>query len=656
MPQNDPLAAFIDGAVERHSNRPIPLIATRIDVRIRGGLALVSTERLFRNDEAESIEATITFPVPVQATLTGLKARIGDRLLTAVAQAKIAARATYEAAIDGGKTAILHEEALRGVHILSVGHIPPGVEIAVTSLWAAPLGLLGDTPGLRIPTTVGDIYGRSPLSDSDDLIAGPVRHNATLTVTADSGIPLLAGRTVGDAVAVRLNAPIDITLRDWQPRELAGVAADGRKVTLSIRPAPVGEAAIDAELLADNSGSMSERADAGADVTKHQAMLRGLGAADAFLRPEDRIRLWAFASRPRMIGAVAGAGLSRLLRQFPEPGESTEIGAALRAAIAAGDAGDILLLTDGKSYALDVQAIARSGRRFTVVLVGADSLEANVGHLAALTGGQLFVAAGADAGTALQAALRSTRTRHLAAKPIDGPLDTVSALRGGMMVEARWTDEPAPEGDEARAIGAAAFALALPLLDEARAAELAAAHGIVCHLTSLILVDEAGEAQQGLPAMRKIPLEAPANMLMAAAVPPAAMPRAAGSPAPAAAMPHAAGMFSRLRKLVAPKASPPAPFGLAWTLEHIDWAGAPEQLRRGELDRLAPAVAEAILAAAKDSGIGALARILGVPPAVIVLALLARSRGNRAALRFFRAVLGTADPQLLDAAARSLGL
>ena len=39
---------------------------------------------------------------------------------------------------------------------------------------------------------------------------------------------------------------------------------------------------------------------------------------------------------------------------------------------------------------------ARSGRRFTVVLVGEDSLEANVGHLAALTGGEIFVAAGVD--------------------------------------------------------------------------------------------------------------------------------------------------------------------------------------------------------------------------------------------------------------------
>src|SRR5690349_9704576 len=99
---------------------PIPLIHTKIEVRIRGGLAIVATERLFRNDEPASIEATLTFPVPVHATLARLTARIGDRELVAAALARNAARDTYEDAIDRGKTTVLHEEVLRGVHQLCV--------------------------------------------------------------------------------------------------------------------------------------------------------------------------------------------------------------------------------------------------------------------------------------------------------------------------------------------------------------------------------------------------------------------------------------------------------------------------------------------------------------------------------------------------------
>ena len=72
------------------------------------------------------------------------------------------------------------------------------------------------------------------------------------------------------------------------------------------------------------------------------------------------------------------------------PAGGTEIGTALAGVTALSQAQDVLLVTDGKSHALDVQALARTGRRFSVVLVGEDSLEANVGHLAALTGGQIL--------------------------------------------------------------------------------------------------------------------------------------------------------------------------------------------------------------------------------------------------------------------------
>src|SRR5262249_8938437 len=69
---NDPLARFLrDHVADKH---PIPLTATRIDVTIRGGLACVTTERTFRNAEQLSIEATMTFPVPVDATLCALTA------------------------------------------------------------------------------------------------------------------------------------------------------------------------------------------------------------------------------------------------------------------------------------------------------------------------------------------------------------------------------------------------------------------------------------------------------------------------------------------------------------------------------------------------------------------------------------------------------
>ena len=182
---NDPLARFLrDHAADKH---PIPLTATRIDVTIRGGLAIVTTERTFRNSEKQSIEATMTFPVPVDATLCALTARIDGRTLNAVAQARVKARETYETAVEQGKAAALHEELLKGIHMLSVAHVRPGAEIIVTDTWTAPLSFVTGEPRLRIPTTVGEIYGRSPLAPDDDLVTGSHVHEASIAIRCENG-------------------------------------------------------------------------------------------------------------------------------------------------------------------------------------------------------------------------------------------------------------------------------------------------------------------------------------------------------------------------------------------------------------------------------------------------------------------------------------
>jgi hypothetical protein len=124
----------VAGGFVSGTKRPIPLVATRLNVDLNHGLATVSATRIFKNTEETSIEATITFPVPVHAVLFSLTARIAGRVLKARAQRKSQARDDYEDAIERGKTAVLHEEVLRGVHMLSIGHLPPGAEVEVSAI------------------------------------------------------------------------------------------------------------------------------------------------------------------------------------------------------------------------------------------------------------------------------------------------------------------------------------------------------------------------------------------------------------------------------------------------------------------------------------------------------------------------------------------
>lgn len=663
----DPLGAFVAGAFTVEARRPIPLVSTRFDVEIDGGLASVVTRRVFRNDEAESIEATITFPVPVHAVLFGLEARIDGRVVKAHARRRTLAREAYEDAVERGKAAVLHEEVLRGVHMLSVAHLGPGAEIEVSSTWVSALSFIGDRGQIRIPLTVGDIYGRSGIPDSDDfLLGGPVQ-TADLFVRCGNGVVNLRGVRLEDGHArVALNAPIDLTATQAADKELRGLAADGREVTLRITPHQSGDTALNVAVLVDHSGSMgSACSDQTGSITKHRAIVSGLKSMAERLGEADIIDLWEFDTRLAHIGSshdtAAKAPLKRrgrhrlfeLIRRLTGPAGGTEIGAALHGTITASDTRDVLLITDGKSHALDVQMLARMGRRITVVLIGEDSLEANVGYLAALTGGDIFVAMDADITDVLITAIGTLRAPFEQPRQIDASLDRVRLVRGNALLEAEWRPATQPVNDlpQIRAVAAIAASLALPALDEERAAQLAEAEGLVTHLTSLVLVDEAGKAQEGVPAHRKIALPHPSAALMpkmsAASVscfllaPPDIAPRRERRPA-------------AYLKINSPTNIPALP-GVG---SKIDWDISPNQLLAGDLSALDPHDACLIEDAAALPEVIALAKLINVDPIVLVVALIARSqsRRNRSAARIAKAILGNRFTEELRSIAGKLSL
>ena len=525
----DPIAALVNEAREDAGAHPVALVAMDIGITLTGGLAVVETKRSFRNDEAATIEALLSLPVPVHAAFFGLTAKIDGRILKGIAQAREEARETYEEAVSEGKTAVLHEELLRGVHALSVGNLAPGGMIEVTTRWADTLRSAAASCGrLRIPMTVGDVYGISDLPETDELTHGDGLKSVSLSIRHDAGAIRLAsgalrasrdGVLVGEAPA---NAPIDIEFEGWKPGVLKSKAWDGRDVSLHIEAAETGEEPVHAAVLVDHSGSMSSpcEGDSGHYVSKHEAVRNGLRALTEELRETDRISLWEFdnSCNPVDRGLAASPGeFSQAIEKLTLPCGGTEIGGAIDRVFAETDPCDVLLITDGKSYALDVHRLAQEGRRIFVVLVGEDSLEANVGHLAALTGGDIHFSFGADVDTALHAALQGMRTKRMAQEqgtPAGGQLpESVCAIRGNVRMSAAWSGKPVKAASERDTLseGVAAYAanLALPSLSEATARKLAVGESLVTHLTSLVLVDEEGPLQEGLPVTRKVNLPTP---------------------------------------------------------------------------------------------------------------------------------------------------
>ena len=653
----DPFASHI----ARLAPHPVPLIATHYDIAITGGLARVTATRRFRNAESKSIEATLTFPVPIGAVLYRLEADVNGRTLKAISQARKQARETYEAALERGKTSVLHEELLPGIHMLSVGHITPGTDILVTAGFVMPLAHAAGTARLRIPLTVGDVYGRSGLPDSDELTHGGAAPAGSISITHDAKGLQLGGVGIEGAaknLPLAMDAPIDIDIETPNWGTHTGRWADGRAVSLRIEPAPERDTPVDAVLLLDHSGSMASAVSgAGAKATKHAAALLGLSEAAGFLRDGDSLSLWEFDDAIAEIGTARNRReMLDLLANFGAPRGGTEIGAALARAAAAGKR-DVVLITDGLSHALDVQALARTGCRFSVVLVGEDSLEANVGRLAALTGGALFVAFAADIASAISGAVAASR---LAASEAGTTADGAISRRAGVSIGIATgkVSGDAPRTDEEHAIAALAACLTLPRLDEPTAQKLALAEGLVTHLTSLVLVDEDSATSDDMAENRKVALPSPRTARTRAGAPRIMFAlgayyslarEAAASSAPVAASPAPAA---------APAAAMRPSTDLLMLAATLPWNARPQRLIEGDVSVLPRETAEAIRNAAKVPWLIAEAKRLGIDPLALILGLMARSQGarDRMAARVARGILKSASETALDALAVKLGL
>lgn len=305
QPMTDPLAVYMKERIRGRA--PIPLVSTAIEVEVHAGLVIVSMTRVFRNDEAQSIEPVMTFPVPVRATLFALEAKVGGRRLTARAARRDQARETYEDALSQGRLSVLQEEVLRGVHMLSVAPVAPGETVEILARWVAPLAHAEGVWRHRIPLTVGDVYGGSPLANSDDLlIGGPVRM-AALSVRCDDGVVSLGeGALVGGCAQVPLNRPVDLHIRLGAMRPLLGVAADGTVLELRAGPRGSADAMLDMAVLVDRSGSMDWSDGASGGRTKHQMVVAALAGLAPRLRSGDAVDLWQFDNDAEPVGRLCG--------------------------------------------------------------------------------------------------------------------------------------------------------------------------------------------------------------------------------------------------------------------------------------------------------------------------------------------------------------
>lgn len=620
-----------------------PLVKLDFHVTIRGGLAFVKAVRTYINKADGPIEAVMSLPVSIHAAFFGLRAVIDGKAYDAKAKPKQEALETYEEAIDEGKTAVLHEELLPGIHSLSVGNLGSGKMVTVTTRWAELLRFHDGTGQMRVPLTVGDVYGISPLEDVDALTTGGPTPEATLRIQHDAaGVELAEGNLCdeeGDLYFARIpgNAPIELRVTGVASAELTGISGDGRLVTLQTSPHDKQRAPLNAAVLVDRSGSMSCRCSYSGDntETQHEAVVRGLRELQPRLIDGDHLALWEFDTDCDRVGEFNSNNpeeFRSLLSRLGRPRGGTSVGSALKQVCASEEGKDVLLITDGQSYDLDVQRLAKRGHRIFVVLVGEGSLEANVGHLAVLSGGDIHFSFGADVNQAIQACIQGMRQKSIRGVRCDldesGLPKRVVAARNNASIRASWsqvTEKPQVSSEFSDAVAAYAASLAFAGVAKKWAANIAVQAGLVTYLTSLVLVAEDAEIQEELPRTIKQPLPSPRGTRLYNS-PPSTVAYASQS---RAGIRHFAPPDSRMNSFdeanrLSDTGFPSSPIGdwdvyhglhtldttphpifksppsvdwdtIVWLGEQIDWNSEGSMLVRGKLDEIEEEVAKEIM-------------------------------------------------------------
>jgi len=398
------------------------------DVRTEGlldNLTLsIRAQQTYRNSGTTNIEATYTFPLPLDAVLLGFHVQIGDRKLAGRIVEKSAGEEAYEDAITDGDTAILLEQIRPGMYSASVGNLLPNETAKLTIEYSLMLRWNENKVRIHIPTTLAPFYG-------DPNAAGLEPHQTPeYSATDERGFHLNIN-VVGVLQHAKFHSPshsINATESDtgtqiqFQPgaamdrdfileatsanEQVSGCLLaqdlDGWVALASFRP-DLGEISTDciprsSKIVVDCSGSMT-----GDSITQARKALERI--LDG-LREGDYFDIISFGSDHKLLfgkeTAVSDASVARaraFVRKLDADMGGTEVAEALQAAY--GDNGtlafkinpemrrDILLITDGEVWETEqiITDAQNSGYRIFSVGVGSAVQESFLRRLAQKTGG-----------------------------------------------------------------------------------------------------------------------------------------------------------------------------------------------------------------------------------------------------------------------------
>jgi Ca-activated chloride channel homolog len=379
----------------------------------------LTVKQSFVNLTDSCIEAIYSFPLPHEAVLLDLRAKIGKRELRAKVKSKKNAEMRYEQALLFGDRALLLEQADEDVLSISLGNLMPGERVVLIYDYAYLLAWRQDTVSFNLPTTIAPRYGNPDFAGYQPhqipvaSILADNRFSLSLSVegllsAAEFACPSHAFNVVRQKNKVNISlkeyhAPMDrdfvlhmklasgnksagIRMTDTRSQKISALVSFCTEIPTADIPG------LCLKIVVDCSASMS-------GIALRQAQL-GLLQVLENLRETDSFNLLKFGAEHQAVFPHCVAVTPRSLRYArqeilnlsAEMG-GTEIGAALECAYALSDLGrramSVLLVTDGQTYQhRDVIHVARkSVHRIFTVGVGSAAASGFLNDIAEQTGG-----------------------------------------------------------------------------------------------------------------------------------------------------------------------------------------------------------------------------------------------------------------------------
>ncbi len=178
----------------------LPLLGTRVTVRIAGVIAEVTVRQTYKNDGVRPIHARYVFPASTRAAVHGLTMTIGDQRIRAKIKERELAKREFVAAKRAGKNAALLEQQRPNVFSMDVANILPGQRVEVELNYSELLIPTAGEYEFVYPTVVGPRYSTKPAAgatDSDQWLRTPYTHAGTppsstleLTGVVAAGLPV----------------------------------------------------------------------------------------------------------------------------------------------------------------------------------------------------------------------------------------------------------------------------------------------------------------------------------------------------------------------------------------------------------------------------------------------------------------------------------